>query len=177
MLTPARTFISVTCGCSVRRTPKSRRPIRRFPPERHDFVLREAGKADGLTNSRRTNERLGEGKHYTVVVYEDQDAKPVLRVFNDDETAPAAGKAKVRVIHAAPAMESVSIYAAGHKNKLAGESRVEQRLELAGSGSGQWVIGGARRRRQNRPSDTRPGRTDRSGQAVHPHRRGRQQIA
>ncbi len=92
------------------------------PAERRDIVLREAGKPNG-TPIEKNSEGLGDGKHYTVVVYEDKDAKPVLRVFNDDESAPAAGKAKLRIIHAAPATEPVGVYAAGQKDKLAGESR------------------------------------------------------
>ena len=71
----------------------------------------------------KNSEGLGDGKHYTVVAYEDKDAKPVLKVFNDDESAPAAGKAKVRIIHAAPGADPVNVYAAGRKDKLAGESR------------------------------------------------------
>ena len=91
------------------------------PAERHDFILRQAGKPDGM-EIEKNSEGLSNGKHYTVVAYEDKDAKPVLKVFNDDESAPASGKAKVRLIHAAPAMDSVAVYAAGHKDKLAGES-------------------------------------------------------
>lgn len=92
------------------------------PAERRDFILRQAGKPDGM-EIEKNSEGLSDGKHYTVVAFEDKDAKPVLRVFKDDESAPAAGKAKVRIIHAAPAMEPVSLYAVGRKDKLAGESR------------------------------------------------------
>jgi hypothetical protein len=92
------------------------------PAERRDFILREAGKPDGV-EIEKNSEGLRDGKHYTVVAFEDKDGKPVLRAFNDDESAPAAGKAKVRLIHAAPAAEPVSLYAAGRKDKLAGESR------------------------------------------------------
>jgi hypothetical protein len=92
------------------------------PAERRDFILREAGKPDGV-EIEKNSEGLSEGKHYTVVAYENEDGKPVLRAVNDDESAPSAGKAKVRLIHAAPRMEPVSLYAAGQKDKLAGESR------------------------------------------------------
>jgi hypothetical protein len=93
-----------------------------IPAERRDFNLREAGKPNGM-EIEKNSEGLREGKHYTVVGYEDKDGKPVLRVFDDDESAPAAGKAKIRLIHAAPAAEPVSLYVAGRKDKLAGESR------------------------------------------------------
>jgi hypothetical protein len=92
------------------------------PAERRDFALREAGKPDGM-EIEKNSEGLHEGKHYTVVGYEDNDAKPVLRVFNDDESAPDAGKAKLRLIHAAPGADPVSVYVPGRKDKLAGESR------------------------------------------------------
>jgi len=95
---------------------------KQVPAERRDFILREAGKPDGM-EIEKNSEGLSAGKHYTVVAWEDEDGKPVLRAFNDDESAPADGKAKVRIIHAAPKMEPVSLYAAGHKDKLAGESR------------------------------------------------------
>jgi hypothetical protein len=98
---------------------------KQIPAERRDFVLREAGKPDGV-EIEKNSEGLRDGKHYTVVAYEDKDGKPVLRVFNDDESAPAAGKAKVRLIHAAPATEPVSLYAASRKDKLAGESRFSE---------------------------------------------------
>jgi len=90
--------------------------------ERRDFILREAGKPDG-TEIEKNSEGLRDGKHYTVLAYEDNDGKPVLRAFNDDESAPAAGKAKIRLIHAAPGADPVSVYVPGHKDKLAGESR------------------------------------------------------
>jgi hypothetical protein len=92
------------------------------PAERRDFSLRAAGKMEGM-EIEKNNEGLSDGKHYTVVAYEDKDAKPVLKVFNDDESAPDAGKAKVRLIHAAPGVDPVNLYAAGYKDKLAGESR------------------------------------------------------
>jgi hypothetical protein len=95
---------------------------KQVPAERRDFILRQAGKPDGV-EIEKNSEGLTDGKHYTVVGFEDKDGKPVLRVFNDDESAPAAGKAKMRLIHAAPAVEPVNLYVAGRKDKLAGESR------------------------------------------------------
>jgi hypothetical protein len=92
------------------------------PAERRDFILRQAGKPDGM-EIEKNSEGLSNGKHYTVVGYEDKDGKPVIRVFNDDESAPAMGKAKVRLIHAAPGADPVSVYIPGRKDKIAGESR------------------------------------------------------
>ena len=95
---------------------------KQVPAERRDFILREAAKPTGMEIAK-NSEGLGDGKHYTVVAFEDTDTKPVLRVFNDDESAPAAGKAKVRLIHAAPGVEPVGLYTPRAKDKLAGESR------------------------------------------------------
>jgi hypothetical protein len=92
------------------------------PAARHEFALRAAGKPDGM-EIEKNSEGLSEGKHYTVVGYEDNDGKPVLRVFNDDESAPSAGKAKVRLIHAAAGADPVAVYVAGKKDKYTSESR------------------------------------------------------
>jgi hypothetical protein len=96
---------------------------RELPAERHEFALKDAGKAnqDPLAKN---SEGLGDAKHYTVVAYDDSKNSPSLRVVDDDETAPKPGKAKVRIIHAAPGMEAVELYAAGSKDKLASESRL-----------------------------------------------------
>ncbi len=95
---------------------------KQVPAERRDFALRAAGSTEGMAIEN-NSEGLSDGKHYTVLLCEDQAAKPVLKVFNDDESAPAAGKAKLRIIDAAPGEKSVSVYAPGRKDKLADESR------------------------------------------------------
>lgn len=91
---------------------------KQLPAERREFSLRAPGGETLATNS----ESLSEGKHYTVIAFNDKN-KPALRVVTDDESAPDQGKAKVRIIHAAPDMEALNLYAAGHKDKLASESR------------------------------------------------------
>jgi hypothetical protein len=105
-------------------TTKAEEPTgyKEVPAARHDFILKEAGKPDGM-EIEKNSEGLSEGKHYTVVGYEDNDGKPVLRVFNDDESAPDTGKAKIRLIHAAAGANPVSVWAPGHKDKYVGESR------------------------------------------------------
>src|SRR3954471_9435902 len=60
------------------------------PAERRDFILRQAGKPDGM-EIEKNSEGLSDGRHYTVVAFEDKDSKPVIRVFKDDESAPSAG--------------------------------------------------------------------------------------
>ena len=93
-----------------------------LPAERHEFALRDPARPteDPLAKN---NEGLSGGKHYTVIAYDDKDGKPALRVVNDDESAPDSGKAKVRIIHAAPGLEALNLYVAGTKSKIASESR------------------------------------------------------
>jgi len=93
-----------------------------LPAERHDFALRDPGTTAGDPLAK-NSEGLSSGKHYTVIAYDDKDGKPALRVVNDDASAPDAGKAKVRIIHAAPGLEALNLYAAGTKDKIASESR------------------------------------------------------
>lgn len=92
------------------------------PAERHEFALKEAGQPAGDAIEK-DSEGLGNGKHYTVVAFEDENGKPKLRVVKDDESAPDAGKAKVRIIHAAPGMEAVNVYGPDKKDKIASETR------------------------------------------------------
>lgn len=92
------------------------------PAERRDFALKEAGKPDGV-EIEKNSEGLGNGKHYTVIAYENDNGSPVLKVVSDEESAPDAGKAKIRIMHAAAKMDPIAIYAPGHKDKLASESR------------------------------------------------------
>ena len=92
------------------------------PSERRDFVLREAARPDGM-EIEKNSEGLSAGKHYTVVAYENDKGNPELRVVNDEESAPATGKAKIRLIHAAAKMEPINVWVPGRTDKLAGESR------------------------------------------------------
>ena len=92
------------------------------PGERRTFALRAAGNTEGdalATNS----EGLDEGKYYTVVAFNDENGKASLRVVSDNESAPAEGKAKVRLIHASKEMEAMSLYAVGRKEEIADQSR------------------------------------------------------
>ena len=90
--------------------------------ERAQFALRGAGKADGdplATNS----EGLDAGKHYTVIAFDNDRDSATLRVLSDNESAPEAGKAKVRLVHASPEMEALKLYAVGQKKEIADQSR------------------------------------------------------
>jgi hypothetical protein len=95
---------------------------KQVPAERKTFSLRASASTEGdalATNS----EGLDEGKYYTVVAFNDENGKASLRVVNDNESAPAEGKAKVRIIHASPEMEALKLYATGRKDEIADQSR------------------------------------------------------
>lgn len=102
--------------------PKSVTDYKTVPAERHEFDLRDNAHRTGDPLAK-NSEGLGNGKYYTVIAWGDKDDKGNLRVVNDNESAPATGKAKVRIVHAAPGMDAVDLYASGHKDKLASESR------------------------------------------------------
>jgi Domain of unknown function (DUF4397) len=101
---------------------KSVSDYKRVPAERREFALRDEAHTAGDPLAK-NSEGLGDGKYYTVIAWGDKDDKPTLRVVNDNESAPASGKAKIRIIHAAPGMDAVDLYASGHKDKIASESR------------------------------------------------------
>jgi hypothetical protein len=95
---------------------------KQIPAERRQFSLRMPTRTDRdalATNS----EGLDAGKRYTVVAFQDGDGGASLRVLNDDEDAPDANKAKVRLINASPEMEGLKLYAAGRKDEIASQTR------------------------------------------------------
>jgi len=92
-------------------------PYKELPAERRDFKLMPAGSNSGQPLAS-NSEGLSAGKHYTVLAVTDRNGKANLNVVNDDLSAPPAGKAKVRVLNAAPGMGDVDLYARGTKNAL-----------------------------------------------------------
>jgi uncharacterized protein (DUF2141 family) len=101
---------------------KSVTDYKSVPAERREFALRDDAHATGDPLAK-NSEGLDNGKYYTVVAWSDKDGSGNLRVVNDTESAPDSGKAKIRIIHAAPGMDAIELYAGGHKDKIAGESR------------------------------------------------------
>ena len=71
--------------------------------------LRLAGRDSTVAENR---EIVGDGAHYTVIAYPDDDNTPQLRVLRD-ELQPEAGKAKLRVIQAAPDLPKVQVLLQG----------------------------------------------------------------
>jgi hypothetical protein len=57
------------------------------------------------------------GRRYTVLAV-NEDGKPALTVITDNLTPPASGKAKVRVIHAAPGIDKLDIFRSGEEDSI-----------------------------------------------------------
>jgi len=91
-------------------------PYTELPADRSTFKLRASGQnTDVATN----NEGLYAGRHYTLVAIRKQDGTNILRAVSDDLDAPSAGKAKVRMINAAPnAGELDLVQARDRKNEI-----------------------------------------------------------
>lgn len=90
-------------------------PYMPLPDERSTFKLRSAGStADLATNS----EGLSEGRRYTVVAMRSPDGSARLVAVSDTLTAPAPGKAKVRMINSAPRAGEVSLATAGEESDI-----------------------------------------------------------
>lgn len=98
---------------------KTTTPYKEVSAERHTFRIRPAGQ-DTAPPLAETSESLSDGRHYTVVAMAGSDGKPTLNVFNDDLTPPAAGKAKVRVLHASPDAGEVDVYLKEGNKKVIG---------------------------------------------------------
>ncbi len=63
------------------------------------------------------NETLADGNHYTIVAMSDREGGVSMRVIRDD-LVPEGGKARVRVIHAAPGLDDVSLTLTGQRDAL-----------------------------------------------------------
>lgn len=91
---------------------------RELPSDRFTFWVRPAGQAGGKLLAE-NSEGLSSGSHYTLVAY-DKDGKAELVIFSDNLIPPPSGKAKVRVIHAAPEIGGVDVYAVGRDTLFSG---------------------------------------------------------
>ena len=90
-------------------------PYTELPTERRTFRLRGAGDAADLATN---NEGLWDGRHYTIVAVQKEDGSTALTAVSDDLKAPEPGKAKVRVINAAPKSGDIDLLPAGHKDAV-----------------------------------------------------------
>ena len=93
-----------------------------MPANADDFAVKVAGKPDGPVLAE-NSEAIMSGKHYTLVAFPgkaDRAAGPKvdLQVVTDDIVTPEAGKARVRVMHAAADVETVNVFAKGGKDAI-----------------------------------------------------------
>jgi uncharacterized protein DUF4397 len=83
-------------------TPYTELPSGR-PDAHHEIKLYSASNGVGVPLARNSQVENA-GRRYTVLAV-NEDGKPALTVITDNLTPPASGKAKVRVIHAAPGID------------------------------------------------------------------------
>lgn len=81
-----------------------------------DFSVRAAGTADGFMIAEKER-LLRNGSRYTVFLIAENLSKSTLRVVHDD-VIPDSGKARIRVVHAAPGGPSLDVNIVGATDKL-----------------------------------------------------------
>ena len=91
-------------------------PYKELTDNAAKFSIRSAGaSSETLADN---NEAMADGHRYTLVALPEEKGKGAqLKAFRD-EVVPEAGKAKVRVIHAAPNFGEVDVQFAGQKDAL-----------------------------------------------------------
>ena len=86
------------------------------PDARHDLKLYNSANAVGVPIAS-NSEVENSGGHYTILVL-NRNGKPTLTVIADRLKAPAPGKTKLRVIHAAPGIDKLDIFRSGDTNGI-----------------------------------------------------------
>jgi hypothetical protein len=99
---------------------KSVTAFKEVPAEHRDFILRD--ERNPSQNLPAISATLDAGKHYSVVAFDSDHSTPILRVITEEEEKPKSSKSRVRVIHAVPGAQLVTLYARGRTDKLASES-------------------------------------------------------
>jgi hypothetical protein len=92
-------------------------PYRAIDGKRYDFALRPAGMSRAKPLSANT-EDLKDGDYYTAFAMPGDDNSPHLRIVADHLDQPAAGKARLRVVHAGTDAGHVQLRAAGSADAL-----------------------------------------------------------
>lgn len=92
-------------------------PYREIDGQRYTFSLRPAGMAQASALAS-NSEGLDDGSYYTVFAVPGDGEAAMLRVVKDDFSAPGAGKARVRVVHASSDAGEVDVVAAGRPDEL-----------------------------------------------------------
>lgn len=92
-------------------------PYKEIPDTRHTFRVRQAGK-DNEQPIAENSEGLAGGRHYTLLIAQDMNNKPMVSLISDNLTAPPADKAQLRVIQASPDAGEVDIIDKSANKKL-----------------------------------------------------------
>jgi hypothetical protein len=87
-------------------------PYQPLPTEKFQLALKPA-EPDNAPSMIEAEQTVKAGHRYTILALPDADGAGTLEVLTDDTEPPAPGKAKVRVIHAAPEAGEVEIRSAG----------------------------------------------------------------
>jgi hypothetical protein len=83
-----------------------------------DFAVKLAGASGGAVLAE-NSESITRGKHYTLIAFPGKESdKMAIQVVTDDIVTPEAGKARVRVVHAAADVDSVNVFAKGGKDAI-----------------------------------------------------------
>jgi len=85
-------------------------PYKPVAEEHFTIALKPAGQ-DSAKPMIEAREGLDAGRRYTVLSMPDRDGSAKINVVTDDAAPPASGKAKLRIIHAAPEAGPVDVYA------------------------------------------------------------------
>jgi hypothetical protein len=93
-------------------------PYREVNGERYTFKLRQAGTASAPLATNK--EGLNDGDYYTVFAVPGDHGAAMLRVVEDDFSAPAEGKARVRVVHASGDIGELAVFERGRDTSLFG---------------------------------------------------------
>lgn len=105
----ARVFDSVTF--------KTVTPYREVNAERVSITLQPSGTSTAEPLAR-NSEGLDEGAHYTMFAVQGNDATTSLLVAKDDHSVPAAGKARMRVVHAVGGGGEIDVFVQGQRDPL-----------------------------------------------------------
>lgn len=94
-------------------------PYREVDGQRYTFRLRPTGSSEGSPLAS-NSEGLNDGDYYTVFAVPGDRGAAMLRVVEDDFSAPAEGKARVRVVHASGDVGELALFERGRDTSLFG---------------------------------------------------------
>lgn len=94
-------------------------PYKEISEGEHKYYLRQAGQNTAQSLVEQDERTSDAGAHYTILAVPTSIVgRPALKILKDDYAAPASGKAKVRVIHAALGTGDIDIVANGVSESL-----------------------------------------------------------